>query len=181
MSKIFTRICKASTFLIGFIITAGIMFILFKPLVMPHDAHAVAPLTTQTPVCKTLSIPAIKLELPIEPKITKENMKHGACQVNQTDYPGMTGNLVLAGHNYVNDTLFSNLDKLKVGQKIIINHYYVYQVDDIRIVQSDYQFKHDEQKRLTLYTCLKENNPDYRLIVQGHLIKRKLNSNATKN
>lgn len=129
-------------------------------------------LQRQKPKSYTLSIPAIKLEVPIKAKLTKHNMKNYICQENIDDYPGMPGNLILAGHNYLNNKLFSNLDQVKIGQKIIINHYYVYQIDKIQAVNAKYQFTHDNVARITLYTCLKENNPNYRLIIQGHLIKK---------
>lgn len=136
------------------------------------DKQATVYLQRQKPKSYTLSIPAIKLEVPIKTKLTKHNMKNYICQENADDYPGMPGNLVLAGHNYLNNKLFSNLDQVKIGQKIIINHYYVYQVDKIQAVNAKHHFNRGHVARITLYTCLKENNPNYRLIIQGHLIKK---------
>lgn len=134
------------------------------------NKQATIRLERQKPVSETLSIPAIDLHVPIKTKLTDDNMKHYICQENETDYPGMPHNLVLAGHNYNNDKLFSNLDQVKVGQKIIINNYYVYRIDTIKAINAKYRFPRGNKAQITLYTCLKENNPNYRLIIQGHLI-----------
>lgn len=161
-------------FICGFGIALGIILFGINTMAQSKDKSTTTnvALQAQKPICKTLTIPAIKLKVKVKPNLTKANMKKNVCQVNKQDYPGMKRNLVLAGHNYVDQTLFSNLDQVKQGQKIIINNYYVYQIDHIQIVKATHQFKAGKTARITLYTCLKENNPDYRLIVEGHLIKK---------
>lgn len=174
MSK-FGKVCKKILlFICGFGIALGIMLVGINTIGQSKSKSETTniSLPTQKPVCKTLAIPAIKLKVNVKSKLTDANMKKNICQVNQKDYPGMKHNLVLAGHNYLNKTLFSDLDQVKYGEKIIINNYYVYQIDNIQIVKATHQFHPGNKARITLYTCLRENNPKYRLIVEGHLVKK---------
>lgn len=122
------------------------------------------------PSCQNITIPAIKLKVPIKTKLTEKNMRENVCLEKPDTYPGMKGNLIIAGHNYQDDKLFSNLDQLKIGNKIIINHTYVYRIDNIQAIKDNHHFKNSKQAKIILYTCLRHNNPDYRLAVYGHLI-----------
>lgn len=166
-SGLFQGICA---FIIGLLLILGgaQLYLHFKQ----PATTATINLQRQQPVSQTLAIPAIKLKVPIKTQLTPQNMKTAVCQEQANDYPGMPGNLVLAGHNYNNKHLFSNLDQVKAGQKIIINDYYVYQIDTIKAIHAKHEFKRGRQARITLYTCLKENNPDYRLVIQGHLLTK---------
>lgn len=178
LGKLMTKIAKShkglfqgiSAFVIGLLLILGsaLLYFHFKQT----STTAIINLQRQKPVSQTLTIPAIKLKVPIKTQLTPQNMKTAVCQEHATDYPGMPGNLVLAGHNYNNQHLFSNLDQVKTGQKIIINDYYVYQIDTIKAIYAKHEFKRGQQARITLYTCLKENNPDYRLVIQGHLLTK---------
>ena len=169
-------------FLFGFVLAIVLICTIGIALIMrPKTSHNTVALQTQHPVSQELMIPAIKLHVPIKTQLTAANMKTSVCQTTESSYPGMRGNLILAGHNYNNKTLFSNLDQVKKGQLIIINHYYVYQIDNIKIVKATTTFKSDKVARITLYTCLKENNPEYRLIITGHLIKREEYHNENEN
>ena len=164
-------------FLTGFLLatsllTTGFIFSNSQAIKVPTKATVTLP--QKHPVSQTLTIPALKLTVPVSTTLTKQKMKTHVCQEKATNYPGMPDNLVIAGHNYVNHTLFSDLAKVKLGQKIIINHYYIYQIDQIKIIANDYHFKSTKKPTITLYTCLDENNPKYRLMVQGHLIKQKV-------
>lgn len=168
-------------FLAGFIVAVillGGSFSLVHNQQLNTPTKATVTLPKKHPVSKTLTIPALKLTVPVSQNLTKKNMRTHVCQVKPNDYPGMNGNLVIAGHNYVNKTLFSDLAKVKLGQKIIINNYYVYHIDKIKIIHNDYHFTNHQQPQITLYTCLDQSNPKYRLMVQGHLVAQKVTPNA---
>ena len=73
----------------------------------------------------TIKIPKISLELPIFEEMGAKSLEIGA----QIWYPrtgddlNSPGNTVIAGHNYRNGKLFSNLKKLNIGDKVYITNY----------------------------------------------------------
>lgn len=60
----------------------------------------------------TISIEKIDITYPILSSISKENLKFSTCRF-YGPMPNKIGNLCIAGHNYKNNTFFSNLSKLE--------------------------------------------------------------------
>lgn len=67
----------------------------------------------------TIEIPSINLKLPVLDRATARSMQ---VSVGVVYGPGLNqvGNTVIMGHNYRNNTFFSNLKKVKIGDAIYI-------------------------------------------------------------
>lgn len=70
-------------------------------------------------VLGTIEIPAINLKYPILEKVTKKSIETSVAFLYGVGI-NQPGNSVIIGHNYRNGLFFSNLHKLKVGDKIYI-------------------------------------------------------------
>lgn len=119
-----------------------------------------------------ITIKKINLEYPILYETTDELLK-----IAPTRYcgpaPNGIGNLVIVGHNYYDGTQFSNLNKLKIGDKIIItdltNNSCTYEIYEKRVIlPTDFSFieqaKYTTESLVTLLTCI--NGLDNRLIIK---------------
>ncbi|MCI1269018.1 MAG: class D sortase [Ruminococcus sp.] len=106
----------------------------------------------QFAVIRSDSLPS---SIPVYWGSSSELFKRGACQSSSSTIPGENGNAVISAHV---DTFFADIDKLKVGDKVVINTnygYFTYEVSEL------IEFKKDNKKyiipsddsRLTLYTC----------------------------
>jgi sortase A len=83
-------------------------------------------------------IPAIGVDAPVIQGDSWEQLRKGVGQHVGTADPGQEGNLVVSAHNDIFGEIFRDLDKLAVGDEIIIHtvaRQYVYRVADSRIVQ----------------------------------------------
>lgn len=118
-----------------------------------------------------IQIDKIGLRYPILSKTTDEFLEIAPCKFygsNLNDY----GNFCIAGHNYDNDELFSNLKFLEIGDIIKIynlnGNYISYKVyDKFETVASDLScIKQNKSiKEITLITCNNYNNK--RLIIKA--------------
>lgn len=85
----------------------------------------------------TLSIPALKQELPIIQGTGADELKKGVGHFTQSVLPGEEDNCVLSGHR---DTVFTKLGKLKINDQLIVQTSagtYTYEIKRIRIVDKD--------------------------------------------
>lgn len=103
----------------------------------------------------TLSIPALKKTLPIFEGTETSQLKRGVGHFEGSVLPGVIDNSVLAGHR---DSVFSQLGKLKLGDKLIVataSGNYTYQVARFRIVKANDRTVIVPTKSavLTLSTC----------------------------
>ncbi|HEY5540886.1 MAG TPA: class D sortase [Coriobacteriia bacterium] len=88
-------------------------------------------------VIGSLSIPALKLKLPIIEGTGADDLKKGVGHVSETVLPGQQDNCVLSGHR---DTVFTGLGKLKIGDRFIASTTagaFTYRISRIRIVHKD--------------------------------------------
>jgi len=88
-------------------------------------------------VIGSLSIPALKLKLPIIEGTGADDLKKGVGHVSQSVLPGQQDNCVLSGHR---DTVFTGLGRLGVGDRFIASTTagaFTYQIRRIRIVHKD--------------------------------------------
>lgn len=117
-----------------------------------------------------IKIPAINIEYPILEKVTKKSIQIAVAVLYG---PGVnkTGNTVIVGHNYRNGTFFSNLSKLKNGDKIYITdttgkqvEYSVYKNYETIAEDTTYMTRDTAGKReISLSTCTVDSN--YRTII----------------
>lgn len=123
-------------------------------------------------VCAKLEIPSIQLETYVLSKYSKD-----ALEISVTKFwgvnPNQEGNFCVAGHNYINNNMFKNLKKVKIGDRIFISDNEVgkveYEVFEINTVVPedvsclDAKFKN--VKEVTLITCT--NDSQKRVIVKA--------------
>jgi sortase A len=97
------------------------------------------PIPTRGPGQPTrVVIPALGVDANVVPGTDWEQLKKGAGHQPNTANPGERGNLVLAAHNDVFGEIFRDLDKLKVGDEIMIysvDRAFRYVVTETRIVE----------------------------------------------
>lgn len=126
----------------------------------------------------SLSIPVLKQKLPILQGTGADQLKKGVGHFTQSVLPGVEDNCVLSGHR---DTVFANLDKLKIGDQLIVQTsagIYTYEIKRIRIVDKDDKtvIVPADHAVLTLSTCYPfhfvGNAPD-RYILSADLVLSK--------
>jgi sortase A len=121
-----------------------------------------------------LVIPAIDVDAPIIQGDTWEQLKKGVGQHVGTSDPGQSGNLVLSAHNDIFGEIFRYLDKLSVGDEIVIHtasRQFVYVVADSRIVQpTDVNVMGPTQDpTVTLISCYPYLVDNRRIVVTAEL------------
>lgn len=122
-----------------------------------------------------IKIPKIDLEYPILEKANTHTLSLSITKFWGPDL-NQVGNVVLAGHNYINGTFFGNLRKLENGDVIELTDKYrvtlkyevykTYVVDpnDVSILKPE----QDGIRELTLYTCT--NGRENRLVIRARQI-----------
>lgn len=71
-------------------------------------------------VAGKIQIPKTGVDTPFFDGVTVEKMEIAPCLLYKTGNVNEPGNVLIVGHNYMNDTLFSNNKYLEIGDKIII-------------------------------------------------------------
>ncbi len=111
-------------------------------------------------VLGTIRIPKTKLKLPILATTTKDAMEQSVCFMWGVGL-NKVGNTVITGHNYRNNTFFSNNKKLENGDSIFItdesNTEIEYKIYDILVLPPD-EFEYAERdtqgkREINLSTC----------------------------
>ena len=90
-----------------------------------------------TTVIGTLSIPKLKRTLPIVEGTSEKELRLGVGHMTETVLPGKGDQIILSGHN---DTVFRNFDKMKIGDRFIVNlsnGKYTYEIRKTIIVDKD--------------------------------------------
>lgn len=105
----------------------------------------------------TLSAPSINLMVGVYYGSSAELLDRGACQSTQSAYIADGGHTVIDGH--VN-TFFADLDKLKVGDEVIMyTKYGTFRYAVSELIEFDKSDKtyvavtEDDEEHITLYTC----------------------------
>lgn len=123
-------------------------------------------------VIGTIQIPKINLEYPIlaettDDSLTKSITRFGDGKINEI------GNLCLAGHDYINNSMFGNIKKLENGDEILVTDLYgntvtyivfdKYNTDpnDVSVLDSI----DSSRREVTLITCTNGNKD--RLIIRS--------------
>ena len=124
----------------------------------------------------SLTIPALKLDLPIIQGTGVNELEKGVGHFAQSVLPGEKDNCVLSGHR---ETVFRKLGNLKIGDTLIVQTVagtFPYEVTGTRIVHADDKtvIVPTNEAVLTLTTCYPFNTPGYfpdRYIVSAALVK----------
>lgn len=128
----------------------------------------------------SINIPQINASnIPIYHGDDVETLELGVGHIEQTSLPvgGESTHTVLSAHSgRANNTLFSNLDKLKKGDVFylsVLNLKLKYKITDIRVVEPDDASSlsiKDKQDLATLVTCYPTGVNTHRLLVTGEAI-----------
>lgn len=115
-------------------------------------------------VIGTIQIPKINIEYPILSETTKDSLnksitRFGNGKVNEV------GNLSLAGHNYINGSMFGKINELEIGDEIFILDLYgnkiTYKIFDKYITDPNdtkvLESIEEDKKEVTLITCINRN------------------------
>ena len=109
-----------------------------------------------------ISIPKMKIILPVLLGANEENMKKGAVHLTQTSYPigGKNTNCVIAAHRgYSRAPMFREIEKLKRGNKIYLENFkekLTYKVIKTKVISpTDIEeiMMREDKDMLTLITC----------------------------
>lgn len=118
-----------------------------------------------------------EVDVPVYWGSDSQLFERGACQSTSSVLPGEDGNTVISAHE---DTFFSELSGLAVGDVILLNTNYgqfTYTVRELIEFQKDNNkyVVPSEDTRLTLYTCKKDvlGSPDGRVGVICDLTEKK--------
>lgn len=126
-----------------------------------------------------LEIPKINLKLPIFAGTDEEILQKGVGHLEKTSLPiggASTHSVVTAHRGLLNKKLFTDLDKLEIGDRFYVKNLketIAYQVSDINIIEpTDYdklQIEKDKDQ-MTLLTCTPYMVNSHRLLVTGQRI-----------
>ena len=123
----------------------------------------------------TIEIPKINLKYPIIAKLSKKSLETSVVFLSGTGI-NQPGNSVIIGHNYNNGLFFSNVKRLKIGDKIYLKDnsgkkltYTIYKKFEAdKNDTSFYQRDTNNKPEITLSTCTDHNN-NARLIIFGRI------------
>ena len=121
----------------------------------------------------SISIPKINISYPILERTSDELLKISVCRFSGP-LPNRIGNLCIAGHNYRNKLMFSNLYKLNVDDSIFITdlnntkvEYIIY--DKFKTQETNLDCtKSSNNVEITLITCNSSNNSE-RIIIKAKM------------
>lgn len=123
-----------------------------------------------------IKIPKISITIPIYHNATEVQLQKGIGHLTGTSLPigGESTHCVLSGHTGVpGNMLFTDLDKLEVGDKFyihVLDEVVAYEVDQIEVVEPDdtSKIQIEQGKDLcTLLTCTPYGVNSHRLLVRG--------------
>jgi len=118
-----------------------------------------------------LEIPSIDVSYPILLNSNEELLKISVCRFSGP-LPNRNGNLCIAGHNYKNSMMFSNLHKLNINDSIFITdlnnvrlEYIIY--EKFKVKENNLECtKHTIDTQITLITCNNLNNAE-RIVIKA--------------
>lgn len=133
------------------------------------------------PADNRLVVPSIMLDIQVKQGKNIDIIKNGdAWRLPKTSVPGREGNTVIIGHRfaYKNASSFYNLDKLNIGDRLIVyweGREYGYVVREKKIVPPSASEVENQtaDETLTLYTCHTVWNPKQRLVIVAKPVEAK--------
>lgn len=139
------------------------------------NAYVPPPIPTPGPEqARRLEIPALSGDYPIVQGDDWEQLKKGIGQYAGSGQPGRTGNVVLSGHNDIYGEPFRYLDRLQVGDEIVVSserQAYTYVVSEVRVVEPTdvWVMAPTDDARLTLISCYPYRVNTKRIVVFAQL------------
>ncbi len=139
------------------------------------NAVAAIPVPTPGPRSPTrITIPAINVDWPVVQGDSWDELKQGIGHHVGSANPGERGNLILSGHNDVYGEPFRDLEKLDVGQEILVyagSNAFRYVVKAKRVVSPNdlSVLAASRNPMITLITCTPYRVDTMRLVVMGEL------------
>ena len=110
-----------------------------------------------------IEIPEINISYPILSNCNENLLKISVCKFSGP-MPNKIGNMCIAGHNYKNNLMFSNLNKLNIGDLIYITdlnnikkEYTIYEKTEVSAYDLE-GIKNTNSTEITLITCNSTNN-----------------------
>ena len=121
-----------------------------------------------------LVIPKIGLEAVVVEGTTPELLAKGPGRFPDSAMPSEAGNCCIAGHRNVYGSWFRRLDRLAVGDTVLLRRCdteFTYQVTDVFTTSPDnlYVLEQTSEPTLTLITCTPAPRPTRRLIVVSRI------------
>jgi sortase A len=136
------------------------------------------PARAEEPVVElgTIEIPAIGVSKTMYEGITLNTLDRGPGHWPGTAGPSDYGNVVIAGHRTSHDRPFYDLDKLVVGDQIILTNLggrHVYEITESLIVTPDAVWITDQtlDKTITLFACHPKGSTRERIVVRGKFVE----------
>jgi sortase A len=136
------------------------------------------PARAEEPVIElgTLEIPAIGVSKTMYEGITLNTLDRGPGHWPGTAGPGDYGNVVIGGHRTSHDRPFYDLDKLIVGDQIVISNLagrHVYAVTESLVVTPDAVWIVDQtpEKILTLFACHPKGSTRQRIVIRAAFVE----------
>lgn len=138
-----------------------------------NDNYDTLKLSDTISIIGLLEIPNINISYPILSNSSDELLKFSVCRFSGP-LPNRIGNLCIAGHNYKNNIMFSNLHKLNIGDSIYITdlnntkmEYIIY--DTLKVKENNLEcIKETLDSQITLITCNQNNNTE-RIVVKAKM------------
>lgn len=129
----------------------------------------------------SISIPTIKLNQPIRIGVAPDVIDTGVAYWPGSAKPGEPGNMVLAGHRTTKTAPFLKIEKLKVGDVILVTNrdravakYRVYEMFVVDPVKGWFVTRSSSESPeaiLTIFTCHPLHSNSQRFVVRARLVK----------
>ena len=143
------------------------------------NAYVPPPIPTPGPEqARRLEIPALSGDYPIVQGDDWEQLKKGIGQYAGSGQPGRAGNVVLSGHNDIYGEPFRYLDRLQVGDEIIVSterQSYTYVVSEVRVVDPTdvWVMAPTDAAQVTLISCYPYRVNTKRIVVFAQLAENR--------
>ena len=126
------------------------------------------------PIAK-IRIPSIGVNRTVVSGVSLDQLKRGPGHYPESPLPGQKGNVAIAGHRTTYGQPFHNVDKIKLGDQVILQTMqgeFVYEVTESIIVKPNQVEILDDKgdNRVTLIACHPKYSAAERLIIIGKLV-----------
>ena len=136
-----------------------------------NNSYNTIKLSNNIEIIGLLEIPSINISYPILSSSSEELLKISVCKFSGP-LPNRNGNLCIAGHNYKNSMMFSNLNNVNINDSIYITdlnnvklEYIVYK--KYKVKENDLDcIKNTTDVQITLITCNNRNNKE-RIVIKA--------------
>jgi sortase A len=132
------------------------------------------PLPAEGDPVAQIRIPSIGVDRTVVSGISLDQLKRGPGHYPETPMPGQAGNVAIAGHRTTYGQPFHNIDKVQVGDEIIVETVqgeFIYEATETIIVRpSQVEILEDQgDNRITLIACHPKYSAAQRIILIGEL------------